>query len=139
MLFYLMVVPDPVSVMAVAVIVAHADFVGVVGHGGNPNAVGAERLNVVKFFREALEITAPESGRVAAIDLVVVAGVAVVETIGEREIDDLVVVPGGAFVRRGCLAGLRGGQDGRVDLCSRGDGRGIGANRHRSDSASLDW
>ncbi|MNH14653.1 hypothetical protein D3C79_742490 [compost metagenome] len=74
-------------------------------HGGDPDGVHAERLDVVELLGQALEVAAVPGGDLVltillAAEAVIVAGVTVVEAIGQEEVDAGLIPAEGLNLRR---------------------------------------
>ena len=89
-------VERPVAVVGVErkiALLATADkAVHLLHHGGDPDGVHAEALDVVELLGQPLEVTAVPGGYLVltillAAEAVVVGGVTIVEAIGQQEID----------------------------------------------------
>ncbi|MNQ91255.1 hypothetical protein D3C85_1066270 [compost metagenome] len=93
---YLGEVQRPVAVVGVegevALLAAADEAVHLLHHGGDPDGVHAEALDVVELLGQPLEVAAMPGGDLVlaillAAEAVIVGGVAVVEAVGQQEID----------------------------------------------------
>ena len=89
-------VERPVAVVGVegevALLAAANEAVHLLHHGGDPDGVDAELLDVIELGGQPLEVTAVPGGHfiltiLLAPEAVVVGGIAVVEAVGQQEID----------------------------------------------------
>ncbi len=103
-------VQGPVAVIGVegevALLAAADEAVNLLHHGGDPDGVDAELLDVVELLGQPLEVAAVPGGHLVlsiflAAEAVIIGRIAVVEAVGQQEIDACLIPAEG-----GCLGGL---------------------------------